>query len=238
MNKPKVIILAGGLGTRLRDTLGDLPKTLAPVGDRPFIGYLMALLSTQGFTDIIISLGHGSQAVKEFLGTGETFGVRIEYPLERELLGTGGAVKLAETLIRDGNFVVANGDTYLEIDLNAMLAFHEAKGALATVALVRMGETRRYGRVVLGADNRIVSLEEKDDRGLPGYINGGIYIFQKKVLDSIQSGRVCSLEREVLPLLIGKGLYGFASEGYFIDIGIPEDYERAGKELPGRRRDL
>jgi D-glycero-alpha-D-manno-heptose 1-phosphate guanylyltransferase len=230
----KVIILAGGLGTRLRRLLSDLPKPLAPIDNKPFLAYLIAFLSSWGFIDFIISSGHGAEAIKEFLGDGSTRGLDIQYTFEEELLGTAGAIKLAETLIDSDDFIVTNGDTYFEVDLNAMLRLHEAKAAIATVALLSIEDTGRYGSVVLGEDNEIISFSEKAIDGGKGLINGGIYIFRKEIFDFIPAGKVCSLERDVLPLLIHKGLYGFPSSGYFIDIGIPEDYERAKRELPLR----
>ncbi len=231
----KVIILAGGLGTRLRKTVGDLPKPLAPIGDKPFLEYLIKFISSQGFTDIIISSGHGAASIRKFLGDGSKHGLKIEYTVEQELLGTGGAIKLAEPLIGSSDFIVMNGDTFFEVRLREMLGFHESKRSVATIALIHKHDTGRYGRVLLDGDNKILSFTEKNDDGKAGYINGGMYVFKKEFFDYIPSNRACSLEREILPLLIGKGLYGFPVEGYFIDIGIPEDYERAKKELPMRR---
>lgn len=150
-------------------------------------------------------------------------------------MGTGGAVKLAEPLIDTDDFFVVNGDTYLEADLQAMLRFHRSSEAIATIALARREDTGRYGGVVRDRSNRIISFEEKARGGKAGDINGGLYIFRSAVFDRIPANAVCSLEREILPALIGKGLFGFPVDGYFIDIGIPEDYEKAKKELPSRR---
>ena len=231
----KVIVLTGGLGTRLRGTIGDLPKSLAPIAGKPFLEYLVKVISAQGFRDIVLCCGHRAGLITNHFGDGSRFGVSISYTIEEKLLGTGGAVKLAETLIDSDDFIVTNGDTYLEVDLNDMLGLHRSQGALATMALVRKEDTGRYGRVVLGGANQIVAFNEKAVDGKAGLINGGMYVFRKEIFDFIPAGKVCSLEREVLPLLIDKGFCGFASNGYFIDIGIPEDYERAKKELPQRR---
>ncbi len=227
----KVVILAGGLGTRLRDTIGDLPKPLAPVGDRPFLEHLVWFFSAQGFKDIILSCGYRADAIKAHFGDGADLGVTISYTMEKELLGTGGAIKLAETLMDSDSFIVANGDTYFKVDLNDMMRFHRATRAVASVALAYRGDTGRYGRVSFNEGGEIVSFTEKAESGGEGYINGGIYIFRRDVLDLIPVHKVCSLEREILPMLVGKGLYGYPVDGYFIDIGIPEDYERAKKEL-------
>ena len=238
MNSPgtmNVLILAGGLGTRLGEILGDLPKALAPIRNKPFLEYLLKFISHQGFRDVIISLGYGSDAIREYLGDGSSLGLKIRYTIERDLLGTGGAVKLAESLIESDDFFVINGDTYFEVELREMLHFHSAQGAIATIALACKEGTGRYGNIMVDKSNEIVSFAEKSGDGRAGYINGGTYLFRKDVLDSIPENTVCSLEKEILPFLVGKGLYGFPVKGYFIDIGIPEDYEKAKREIPLRR---
>jgi NDP-sugar pyrophosphorylase family protein len=232
---PKVIILAGGLGTRLRGALGDLPKPLAPIGGKPVLEYLINFISHQGFREIIISCGHGAGAVRDYFGDGSTLGLRIRYTFEEELLGTGGAIKLAEPLVDSRDFIVANGDTYFEVSLTELLQFHRARGALATLALTYRKEAGRYGTVLCDDDNRVVTFTEKAKEERAGLINGGVYVFGRAIFDYIPAGRACSLEREILPLLVGRGLYGFPADGYFIDIGVPEDYERAKEELPARR---
>ncbi len=238
MNSPgtmKVLILAGGLGTRLRETLGALPKPLAPIGNKPFLEYLLKFISHQGFGDVIISLGYGSDAIREYLGDGSSLGLRIKYTIERDLLGTGGAVKLAESLIESDDFFVINGDTYFEVELREMLHFHRAHGAIATIALACKEGTGRYGNIIVDRGNEIAAFIEKTGEGSAGYINGGTYIFRRDVFDYIPANEVCSLEKEIVPFLVGKGLYGFPVKGYFIDIGIPEDYEKAQREIPLRR---
>ena len=231
---PKVIILAGGLGTRLKDVIGDLPNPLAPVGDRPFLEYIIKFISTQGFNDIIISCGHRAETFKDYFGHGSDLGLRITYTVEEDLLGTGGAIRFAEPLIDFGDFIVASGDTYFEVDLRDLMEFHKAREAIATIALVHKKDASRYGSVVMDDDNAITAFIEKSDEKEAGNINGGIYVFKREIFDYIPTDKVCSLETEILPLLIGKGLYGFPVDGYFIDIGVPEDYERAKKELPLR----
>jgi len=116
-----------------------------------------------------------------------------------------------------------------------MLRFHESRDAVATIALAYKEDTGRYGNIIIDKDNEIVSFSEKAGEGRAGYINGGIYIFRKEVLEYIPANKVCSLEEEIIPFLVGKGLYGFPVKGYFIDIGIPEDYEKAKREIPLRR---
>lgn len=231
----KIILLAGGLGTRLKGVLGPVPKSMAKIAGSPFLKYLFASIKKQNFTEVIVCTGHGGNAIRGFFGNGENFGLSIRYTVEKELLGTGGAIKLTEEWIDTDHFIVCNGDTYFEVDLREMLRFHESHGGIGTLALAYKEDPGRYGKVVCGRDNRIISFQEKSEVRKPRYINGGLYVFRKEVFRHIPAGRVCSMEREILPSLIGEGLYGFPVEGYFIDIGIPEDYEKAKKELPLRR---
>ena len=231
----KIINLAGGLGTRLKETLRHIPKPMAPINSKPFLEYQFMHFRTQGFSEFILSIGHQGEIIRENFGDGKRFGVSIRYTVERELLGTGGAIKLAEEWIDSDHFIVCNGDTYFEVDLGEMLRFHVSHGGIGTLALAYKENPERYGKVVFDRVNRITSFQEKPGGRKPGYINGGLYAFRKDLFHHIPANRVCSLEREILPSLIGVGLYGFPAPGYFIDIGVPEDYENAKKELPLRR---
>jgi NDP-sugar pyrophosphorylase family protein len=231
----KVVILAGGLGTRLKGVLGLVPKPIAAIGDSPFLEYLFAFLRRQNFTDLVVCTGHGGDAIRGYFGDGKRFGLSIRYTVERELLGTGGAIKLAEEWIESDHFLAGNGDTYFEANLEELVRFHELMGGIGTVALAHKEDTGRYGRVVCDRNNRITTFQEKAEDRKPGHINGGLYVFRKDVFRHIPANKVWSLEREILPALIGEGLYGFPAPGYFIDIGVPEDYEKAKKELPLRR---
>lgn len=232
----KTVILAGGMGTRLKDVLGELPKPMAPIGGRPFLEYLISLLNARGMSEFVFCIGHGGEKIQDHFAQGDRFGVSIRYTTETRLLGTAGAIKLTEHLIDSEDFFVVNGDTYLEADPHTLLRFHRMCDAAATIALVRKENTGRYGRVALGRRNDIHTFEEKGREGKAGYINGGLYVFRKEFFDNIPEGKACSLEREILPRLTGKGLYGFPVDGYFLDIGTREDYEKARRELPLRRK--
>lgn len=231
----KMILLAGGLGTRLKGVIGSVPKPMAPISGSPFLEYLFKFFKKQRIKEFIVCTGHGGNAIQSYFGSGQNIGLSIRYTVERELLGTGGAIKLAEEWIDSNHFLVGNGDTYFEADLREMLRFHESHSGIGTLALAYKEDLGRYGKVVCDMGNRITSFQEKSDGRKPGYINGGLYAFRKDLFRHIPANRVCSLEREILPSLIGEGLYGFPVEGYFIDIGIPQDYEKAKKELPLRR---
>jgi D-glycero-alpha-D-manno-heptose 1-phosphate guanylyltransferase len=227
MQNVNALILVGGLGTRLKSAVPDVPKPLAPVAGRPFLDILLAKLQGAGLREVILCLGYGAQQIETHCGDGARFGLHIRYSHERDLRGTGGAVKLAESLIGSNPFLLLNGDSYCETDFAALLAFHAARGALATLAAPLVEERARYGSLVIGNDGAVTGFVEKGEVSGAGRINGGIYVLSRAVLDMIPSGQACSLEREVFPRLCGAGLFAFVTDGLFIDIGVPDDWQRA-----------
>lgn len=221
----KAFVLAGGLGTRLSGILDNIPKPLTRFGDRPFLEYLVIQLRSYGFCDLVFCTGYLGEQIQAYFGDGSRWGVRIAYSQEREPLGTGGALKWAvDHLGEEREFLVMNGDSFLQVDLRALAAYHKTEGALATMALVLVNDTTRFGKVEIGGNGEIVRMVEKSGGGA-GLINGGIYVLSKAVLDFIPDGQV-SLELDVFPKLLGKGFYGVLAEGFFIDIGVPEDHTR------------
>jgi D-glycero-alpha-D-manno-heptose 1-phosphate guanylyltransferase len=163
-----------------------------------------------------------TEVVNTACGTGERWGAKILYSEKQEPLGTGGAIKKAATLLCDEHVVVMNGDSFLNLDLNKLLSFHKEKQAVATIGLVKVNDTNRYGRVEVGAAGSIKSFTEKAP-GAEGLINSGIYVLIAQALKIIPAEK-CSFERDVLPLLVGRGLFGLTNQGFFIDIGVPTDY--------------
>jgi NDP-sugar pyrophosphorylase family protein len=236
------LILAGGLGTRLRAAFGDGPKSMAPVAGRHFLEYLLFWLRSAGIKDLILCVGYQKTQIQDWLGDGGHWGLRVRYSEEKELLGTAGALKLAADLVFAETCFVVNGDSFLSVNLSKMCQFHTVRGALATVAVARVRNSVRYGTVQLDRSGRITAFHEKSKasrrgvtkRGRLQLINGGVYLFQKRFFDVIPSGRVISLEKEIFPELLDRKLYGFATSGYFIDIGVPADFKRAQTELPKR----
>ena len=218
----KVIILAGGQGLRLREILKDIPKPMALVAGKPFLEYLILQLIRWNIKEIIFSIGFKGNLIRSHFGNGKKWGVNISYSAEKKPLGTGGALRMAVQKIDDEHFIVMNGDSFLDIDFNALIDFHRKNNAMATMGLVHINDTSRYGRVETNGNGRLVGLVEKGIKG-KGTINGGIYIFNHKIADVIPSGNI-SLEKEVLPVLIGQGFYGMIARGFFVDIGTPEDY--------------
>ena len=223
-----VVILAGGLGTRLRSIVSNRPKVLAEVLGRPFLAYLFDQLDHAGAREVVLCTGYMAGSVREEIGNSYR-SLRIEHSMEDVPLGTGGALRLALPLIKSDTVMVMNGDSYVNADLKTFLAWFLRKDIVAALLLAKTLDTSRYGRVVIASDDRIETFEEKGGIKGDGWINAGIYLFQKKVLETISPGKAFSLERELFPSLIGKKLYGYRCEREFIDIGTPKSFLKAEK---------
>lgn len=227
-----VLVLAGGLGTRLRATYQQGPKVMAPIDGRPFLAYVLGGLHQAGFRFVVLCVGYRYQDIQTWLGDGQRVGLDVRYSIEDQPLGTGGAVLQAATRFAPaGRFFVLNGDSLLHLDFQAMQETHVQLNALATIALATVPDVSRYGVVELDDDERVREFCEKSANHSPGYINGGTYLFESEVLNLIPQGRAVSLEHEVLPHLVSRGLRAFKSRGYFVDIGVPEDFLKAQTEL-------
>jgi mannose-1-phosphate guanylyltransferase len=225
----QALILAGGEGTRLRPLTSTIPKPIVPLVDRPFIAYMIEWLHGHGVDEVILACGFMAADVRAVLGDGEAFAVRLRYVEEPRPLGTGGALKYAEDLL-DGRFLMLNGDVLTDIDLTAQLAQHERTGARATLALAAVDDPSAYGLVRLQADGAVREFVEKPDPDAidTNLINAGAYILERDVLDEMApSGTNISIERDVFPNLVGRGLFGYPAEGYWLDIGTPERYLQA-----------
>ena len=221
-------ILAGGLGTRLRSIVADRPKVLAEVRGRSFLVYLLDQLAAAGARYIVLCTGYMGEQVQEMFG--ESYGsLRLVYSQESSPLGTAGAVRLALPLFESDSVLVMNGDSFCDMNLRAFWGWHCAHRANATIGLVRMNDTTRYGRVHVNADGAVISFDEKNSGGGLGWINAGIYLLNRHMIQRVPTNRAVSLEREVFPAWIGRGLYGYQSEGRFLDIGTPETYTAAGR---------
>ena len=219
----EAIILAGGFGTRLSTVVSDVPKPMAPINGRPFLEYLLDDLNEKGINRVILAVGYKKEIIKSHFKK-KYKNIDIIYSDEDIPLGTGGAIKKALILAKDEDIFIINGDTFFEVDLKEMYRFHKKNSSKLTLAIKEMEKFDRYGSLILERD-KIIKFEEKKyiDKG---YINGGIYIINKKLLKREEKERF-SFEKEILENIefqIEK--YGYKSEGYFIDIGIPEDYYR------------
>ncbi len=218
----EAIVLAGGMGTRLRSAVPDLPKPMAPIGGKPFLEYLLVQLLRWNIKDIVLSIGYKGKVIREYFGDGRRWGLRLRYSTEDEPLGTGGAIREASRLLVSNHFWALNGDSYLDLDFDAFRAFHLDRQAALSMALVVLADTERYGRVTIAPPGQVLRFTEKGEGG-PGFVNSGIYLLNRDVLSSFPQGNV-SLETAVLPRLMGRGLHAMAVKAFFIDIGIPRDY--------------
>lgn len=222
----EVIILAGGLGTRLRSAVPDLPKCMAPVAGRPFLYYVINYLRMQGIEKIVFSLGYMYEVILEWLQK-EFPSLDYDYVIEAEPLGTGGAIQFALQKTTAENVFIANGDTMFHFDAKAMLAQHLQHNAACTLALKPMQSFDRYGVVTLNGNNTISSFKEKQYYE-SGLINAGLYLVNKKAFLSKNFAQKFSFEKDYLEQFVEEGHFsGIARDTYFIDIGIPEDYNRA-----------
>jgi D-glycero-alpha-D-manno-heptose 1-phosphate guanylyltransferase len=226
----EAIILAGGLGTRLQGVIGASPKCMAPVNGKPFLAYVLEYLDRQGCTRVILSLGYKYNVVIQWLEEQDLF-FEMDYVVENEPLGTGGGIQAAIEEAEAENVAVVNGDTMFMVDLQMQLKFHAEKKAATTIALKKMHKFDRYGIVNMDKSGVITSFEEKQYRE-EGLINGGIYIINKEAFLGKQLPDKFSFEKDYLEKFTKEQkFYGFESDGYFIDIGIPEDYARSQAEL-------
>jgi NDP-sugar pyrophosphorylase family protein len=226
-------ILVGGFGTRLQSVFNAGPKSMAPVSGKPFLYYLLRTLQHAGFRRVVLCVGYKHAQIQEWAGNGSELGLDIEYSVEAQPLGTGGALRLAvERYGEISTLVAMNGDSLVQLDFLQMLCAHVAHGAVATVGLARVNNTARYGRVDVDEAGRIRAFAEKSGESAPGWINSGVYVFEPEIFADIPAGCVVSLERQVLPSLINRRrLCSFSTQGRFIDIGIPEEFARAQTEM-------
>lgn len=224
----EAIILAGGLGTRLQSVVSDRPKCMAPVANEPFLKYIFDYLKRENFSHIILSLGHKSEYISEWILTvKEEYPFLISYVIEGEPLGTGGAIKYASEQSQSDNIFVLNGDTFFDVDTHAIELFHHQKQADITLALKSMTNFDRYGSVDTNADGRILQFNEKKYQS-QGLINGGTYLINKSIFDRENLSAKFSFEKDILESKIKDlNIFGYPQDSYFIDIGIPSDYEKA-----------
>lgn len=220
------LILAGGLGLRLRSAVNNLPKVLASVNGRPFITFLLDQLISAGFQHAVLCTGYLGNKVNDTIGD-HYKSLSIQYSQEREQLGTGGALVDAMPLVSTDNVLVMNGDSYLDVNLSDYIAKYFDNNQHPALLLTQISDTSRYGRVELDAEGFIRSFKEKGSNAGAGWINAGIYILKKHLLNSVFYRKPYSLERELFPDLVGKGLCGFQCTASFIDIGTPESLASA-----------
>jgi D,D-heptose 1,7-bisphosphate phosphatase len=219
-----VLILAGGLGTRLGYITKKTPKPIIRIKNKPFLQYQIELLKRNNLRDCILSVGYLSEKIIKFFGNGKKFGINILYSVEEEQLGTGGAIKKAISKVNN-DFIVMNGDTFLEVNFYDVIKFHEKNNADLTMVLTHVKDASRYTKILLNKKFRIKQMME--DSESKGFINAGVYIINKKAIDWKKLSNKFSLEKDLLPNLIKtKKVFGYIYRGYFIDIGIPTSLKK------------
>ena len=243
------MILCGGLGTRLRGVLPTLPKALAPIAGRPFLDYVLQFLVSAGVTEVVLCIGVLGETILEYCRARKLDGLTLATSRENEPLGTGGAVKHAEQFIHTDPFLLMNGDTFLELNLAAMVEQHRKSEAAITMALTSVADAKRYGKVVTDERGLVTAFQEKEagdghlarnatgtsERAFGQKINAGCYAIRREVLKYIPvAPPAVSFETDVLPTFVLKGLQGYSTDGFFIDIGVPEDFVRAQAAMCGR----
>ena len=232
MNK-ECIILAGGLGTRLQSVVNDVPKCMASVANQPFLSHIFDYLESQQFEHIVLSLGYKSEVVLDWLNT-QNRSFAISYVIETKALGTGGAIKFAFSRVKGRKAVVLNGDTFFNIGNNKLIDFHNEVKADISLALKPMIDFDRYGSVDINEQGRILKFIEKKHL-LKGLINGGVYLINKNIFDNLDLPEVFSFEKEILEGKTSQlNIYGLPFDDYFIDIGIPSDFEKANIDFANK----
>ena len=221
----EAVILAGGLGTRLRSMVPDLPKPMAPVGGKPFLAWVLEDLRRQGIRRAVLAVGYRWESIRDYFGAAHA-GLALDYSVEADPLGTGGAIRQALDMSSAEHVFVVNGDTYLELDYAAMMQAHLAMGVPLTLSACALDDVGRYGALEI-RDGRVTGFLEKGRQG-PGRINGGVYVMQRGLFGGTNMPEKFSFETDFLMQRIGDlAPLAYPVESAFIDIGVPEDYVRA-----------
>lgn len=228
------IILAGGFGTRLQSVVSDLPKPMAPVNDQPFLNYQLNYLKHYGINKVILSLGYLPEKIKDFYGYNFN-GIEIDYVIENEPLGTGGGIRLALEKCIEEKVLVLNGDSFFDVELNKFYKLHTTNNSEISLALRKVNNAARYGTIEKDKNSKIISFIEKSGLEKEGIINGGVYILDKKIYSNLTpANKNFSIEKDFFEKQLQNiQIKGFEFEGYFIDIGIPEDYAKAQHDFKG-----
>jgi NDP-sugar pyrophosphorylase family protein len=228
-------ILCGGLGTRLREAVGDRPKFLADVGGRPFADFVLTAIAATGIRRAVLCTGYMGELVESVLGPSRA-GIELVYSREDVPLGTGGALRKAMDAITTPLVLAANGDSYCDADLATLIGDHRARGGSATMLLARAEDARAFGRVAVDEDGTIARFDEKTGDPSPAWVNAGVYVVSATRLRAIPTGRAVSFEKDVLPAWIPGGLRGHRTSGSLLDIGTPETYRSAAEHMARTRR--
>jgi D-glycero-alpha-D-manno-heptose 1-phosphate guanylyltransferase len=227
----EAIILAGGFGTRLQSVVSDLPKSMAPVNGKPFLEYVFDYLELYSVKKVILAVGYKHEAIEEHFKKRFKY-INVSYSVEEEPLGTGGAIKKAFSQVEGKQAIVMNGDTMYRVNLGKLYDFQLIHKSKMTIALREVKDTSRYGTVILNERAQITDFVEKGQATGPGLINGGLYAINKEFLESLELPEKFSMEKDCFEAIHKKQvLFGMKCNQFFLDIGIPEDYNKAQDEF-------
>lgn len=232
MESMKCIILCGGPGIGMGPLTTSIPKSMMPVGYRPILEHTILKLKRQGIYNFVLAISHLGEHIMKYFGDGSSLGVRIEYSIERVQFGTAGAVKNAEKKLNE-TFLAVYGDILFgELDAHSLIKYHREKGGVATMVLAKVEDASRFGLVSIDSAGKVIAFREKPRTPVPGLVNAGIYVFEPSIFDYIPQKIPVSFEEDVFPELADKGkLYAYLYDGYWADIGIPQDYEKACRDF-------
>jgi len=239
MSKNKVMVLAAGLGTRLRPLTDLISKPMAPIVNKPVMEHIIELLAKYGFTEIVCNLHWYPEDIKNYFGDGSKWGVSIAYSYEDKLLGTAGGVKNVEDFFEERTFLVISGDALTDIDLESLIEFHKEKSCISTIVLTRVEDTSQYGVVLLDKDNKIYGFQEKPLGGEAesSLANSGIYVFEPKILKYVPEGKFYDFGKNLFPDLLKKKIsyYGYVHNQYWNDVGSLSEYQRGNFDALERK---
>ena len=231
MKLQEAIILAGGFGTRLKEVVNDIPKVMAPVKGRPFLEYILDYLEKNVFTHVVLSVGYKHEIIQEHFKD-KYKSIHIDYAIEEEPLGTGGAIQMAFKQINGYRAMVFNGDTMFRVDMDKIVNFHFSKSSVFSLVLREVENVERYGVVEFNNDGKIIDFSEKGKNTGVGKINGGVYVIDKKFFEHMDFPEKFSMEKDGFEKMYESyPFYGILCKQYFIDIGVPDDYKRAQHEF-------
>jgi mannose-1-phosphate guanylyltransferase len=224
----RALLLVGGLGTRLKSETGILPKAMIDIGGKPFLERLLLHLKSFQIESFVLAVSHGRERIEDYFGSGRGLKLSIEYSDEKELLGTAGALRQAFPLIQQDHILVLNGDSFLDVDYHAMFALHLEHENKVTLAAVRQPDCRDFGRLEVKDDTVHRFAEKNRNDASPGYINAGVYIFERSLITTIPQGIAQSLEKDTFPSILSQGgkIGAYRVHGYFADLGTPERLQK------------
>lgn len=232
----EAVVLVGGQGTRLRPLTLTTPKPMLPAANVPFLSHQLAIARAAGVEHVVLATSYRAELFAAYFGDGSAVGMRLDYVTETEPLGTGGGIRNVVDRLESGPddpVVVLNGDVLSDHDLAGQIAGHCESRAAVTLHLVHVDDPRAFGSVPTDADGRVTAFVEKSPRPVSNQVNAGCYVFRRSVLDAIPPARVVSVERDVFPQLLraGEMVRGHVDDGYWLDVGTPAAYVRAGADL-------